>query len=138
MLDLVSRALEKVTVHLKGIRGACMIYFSNVRKNIMKSTKIKSATQPRICFTALTTKRKISLVKTFAVFFLRDSSRRWKNQYLIDSLHLATMRVKRKRETDETFLLVVVYFQMQRTQCSKNESNGSMEVTGAVLKTVTS
>ena len=73
-------------------------------------------------------------MKQIARWYLRVNSRQCDNHILINSLHLATMRVKRKRETDETFLLVVVYFQMQRTQCSKNESNVSMEVTGAVLK----
>ena len=43
--------------------------------------------------------------------YLSDNSCRYDKKILIDSLHLDTMRVKRKRETDGTFLLYVVYIE---------------------------
>ena len=70
---------------------------------------MKSATQPRNCFMAIASKQKISWVKIIAGCYHRNSSRRWDDQILIGTLHLDTMRVKRKREMDETFLLYDVY-----------------------------
>ena len=41
--------------------------------------------------------------------FLKDCFRRCDNHILIESLHFYTISVKRKRETEETFLLYDVY-----------------------------
>ena len=71
---------------------------------------MKPATQPRIRFTALASKRKMSWVKKIAECYLKDSSRWCDNQILIDSLHFGAMNVKRKRETDGTFVLYDVMY----------------------------
>ena len=47
--------------------------------------------------------------KGIARCYLRDRSLRLDYQILIESLHLGTTRMKRKRETDGTFLLCGVY-----------------------------
>ena len=55
---------------------------------------MKSATQPRNRFTALASKQKMSWVKRCAGCYLRNSSRRWDDHLLIDTLHFDTMHVK--------------------------------------------
>ena len=74
---------------------------------------MKCATQPQIRFTALASKQKMLWMKKI-LDDLRVSFLRWNNRILIDSLHLGTMQVKRKRETDGTFLLHDVYCKVER------------------------
>ena len=44
---------------------------------------------------------------------LKNGSRQWSNHISLDYLYLDTMRVKRKCETDGTFILYVVYVHLQ-------------------------
>ena len=69
--------------------------------SLQTTTKMKSATKPRIRFTALAPKRKISRAKkkldTTLEIVLGDASR-WYNQFLFDSLHLGTNESVKRTE----------------------------------------
>ena len=81
------------------------------RKNtlLLTTAKIKSATQPRIRFTALAFKRKMSWVKKTCWMLPQRYILAIRKSYFDWPLHLGSMLVKWKYETDGIFILCDVY-----------------------------
>ena len=76
--------------------------------------EICHATSKSFHGTCVASKLKMSWVKKIAGYYFRDSFRWRDNQNLTDSLHLGTMRVKQKRETNGTFMLYDVYCDLNK------------------------